>query len=93
MHITNQAKLLIENILQEQEIEGIRLYFKGISCEIPNIGLAFDEPKDGDEIQVIEEIQVAIQASIVPYTDELMLDVHTTPYGPGLALVGTKTSE
>jgi len=29
----------------------------------------------------------------VPYTNELMLDVHTTPYGPGLALVGAKEAE
>ena len=43
MHITPEAKQLINNILEEQEITGIRLYFKGISCEIPNIGLGISQ--------------------------------------------------
>ncbi|MBN8252348.1 Fe-S cluster assembly protein HesB [Priestia flexa] len=90
MIITNEAKALIEEILSEQEIEGIRLYFKGISCEIPNIGLSFEEAQENDELQVINGISVAIQEAILPYTKELLLDVHLTPYGPGLALVGAK---
>jgi Fe-S cluster assembly iron-binding protein IscA len=93
MHITPVAKQLINNILEEQEITGIRLYFKGISCEIPNIGLAFEEPFENDEMYEVDGVQVAMEASIVPYTNELMLDVHTTPYGPGLALVGAKEAE
>ncbi|WP_110113207.1 Fe-S cluster assembly protein HesB [Bacillus sp. CGMCC 1.16541] len=91
MVITSKAKTLVEEVLAEQGIEGIRLFFKGISCEIPNIGLAFQPEEEGDELQIINGIKVAIQPDILPYTDELILDVHTTPYGPGLALVGVKT--
>ncbi|MBM7703842.1 Fe-S cluster assembly protein HesB [Metabacillus iocasae] len=92
MIITKKAKELVVEVLQEQGIEGIRLFFKGISCEIPNIGLAFQDEEEGDNVQLINGIKVSIQQEILPFTGELILDVHTTPYGPGLALVGAKST-
>jgi iron-sulfur cluster assembly protein len=91
MYITDEAKDIIVNVLREQNIRGIRLYFVGIGCEMPNIGLAFEEAKEGDAVKIVNGIRVAIEKEILPYTDELMLDQHMTPYGPGLALVGVKT--
>ena len=91
MYITDEAKEIIVNVLKEQKIRGIRLHFIGIGCEMPNIGLAFEDEKEGDEVKIVNGIRVAIEKEILPFTDELMLDQHMTPYGPGLALVGIKT--
>ncbi|KOO43435.1 Fe-S cluster assembly protein HesB [Priestia koreensis] len=93
MEMTQEAKQLVLDVLYEQDVPGIRLYFAGISCEMPTIKLAFDEEQEGDVLIEVNEIQVAIQKEILPYTEELLLDVHQTPYGPGLALVGLKTNE
>lgn len=54
------------------------------------MGLALDEPDKNDKIVTINEIQVAIDPDIEPYTDGLILDFNQE--ANGLVLVGNESN-
>ena len=53
------------------------------------MGLALDEPAENDEVVNINEIQVAIDPDIEPYTENLTLDF--SEEANGLVLLGNES--
>jgi Fe-S cluster assembly iron-binding protein IscA len=54
------------------------------------VGLALDEPDEKDTVIVINEISVAIDPDIEPYSDNLTLDY--SQEAKGLVLLGNESS-
>ncbi len=52
------------------------------------MGLALDEPREDDKLEVINGITVAIDTKILPQTENLTLDFQDTPQGKGLVMLG-----
>jgi iron-sulfur cluster assembly protein len=86
MHITDQAKTVLTEVLQEQGAEGLRLSSIAGCCG-PQIAVSMADPEPTDTIETINGIRVAIDPSMKG-TDELTIDVETTPEGEGLVLIG-----
>lgn len=86
MYITNEAKQLLEEVLIEKGVEGIRLYTTEGSYG-PQIALALDSPQEFDRVQMINGIKVAFDPSVTG-TDELTLDKEVNEEGTGLVLIG-----
>ena len=74
MKITDQARDSLEQLLQEQNASGIRVFFAGISWGSPKLGLALDEPESDDEVIESNGIRVAIDPSIEIEAKESTLD-------------------
>jgi len=74
MKITDLARDELFKFLQSENAEGIRLYFNGFGWGGPNYGVALDEPQPDDHVEVINQIQVAIDPYLEEYTEELVLD-------------------
>jgi iron-sulfur cluster assembly protein len=86
MHITDQAKTVLTELLQEQGADGIRLSSIAGCCG-PQIAVSMDDPEPTDTIETINGIRVAIDPSMEG-TDKLTIDIETTSDGVGLVLIG-----
>ena len=86
MNITDGAKQLLENFLNEKGAEGIRLSSVAGCCG-PQFAISLDAPLESDTIQTINGIKVAIDSQITG-TDELTLDKEENQEGAGLVLLG-----
>lgn len=88
MNITDSAKQMIEEIFAKQNAKNIRVYSLGGGCCGPQVGLSLDEPKETDEVQAINGIQVAIDPEVSAAVAEVTLDKQESEQGAGFALVG-----
>lgn len=87
MKITDGAKELLAEVLQENGAEGIRLYYTEGCCG-PQFALSLDAPQEGDSVQTVNGITVAMDFQIED-NDELTLDMEEGENGTGLVLLGT----
>jgi HesB-like selenoprotein len=90
MNITDQARDVLKQLLQENDAKNIRVYFMGISWGQPRVGLALDEPDEKDKVVTINEVLVAIDPDIEPYTENLTLDF--SQEANGLVLLGNESN-
>ncbi|USK62427.1 adhesin [Peribacillus asahii] len=86
MKITDGAKQLLENFLNEKGAEGIRLTSVAGCCG-PQFALTLDAPEESDTIQTINGIRVAFDSNVTG-TEELTLDKEENEDGAGLVLLG-----
>ncbi|WHZ00065.1 adhesin [Peribacillus simplex] len=86
MKITDEAKHLLVNVLNENGAEGIRLYSVAGCCG-PQMALSLDAPQESDTIQTINGIKVAVDSQIAS-TEEFTLDKEENQEGAGLVLIG-----
>lgn len=89
MQITNDAKEILKEVLQEKSASGLRVFFSGYGWGGPQIGLALDEPESEDKITTINEIQVAIDPQIEEHLEGLTLDFDKSQNG--LVLLGNES--
>lgn len=89
LKITDGARDLLKQALQEQNASGLRVYFAGFGWGGPQIGLALDEPEADDKVVTENEIQVAYENSIEPYAEDLVLEYDEER--EGLVLVGNES--
>lgn len=86
MNITDGAKKLLENVISEKGVEGIRL-FTNTGCCGPQFALSLDSPLESDTIQTINGIKLAIDSQ-VNNTEGLTLDIEENDGDTGLVLIG-----
>lgn len=89
MNITDQARDVLQLLFQEHDAKNIRVYFAGFGWGQPQVGLALDEPDENDTVIIINEISVAIDPDIEPYTGSLTLDY--SQEAKGLVLLGKES--
>ena len=86
MKITDGAKQLLENVLSQNNAEGIRLYSVAGCCG-PQFAISLEQPQESDKINMINGIKVAVDEQITA-TEDLILDKEETKEGAGLVLIG-----
>ncbi len=86
MKITDGAKELLENFLNEKGAGGIRLTSVAGCCG-PQFTISLDEPIESDTVSTINGIKVAIDSQMTG-TDDITLDKEESPEGVGLVLLG-----
>lgn len=89
MKITDAARDILKQAMQEQNASSLRVYFAGFGWGGPQIGLALDEPESDDKVIIENEIQVAYENSIEPYAEELVLEYDEVR--EGLVLIGNES--
>lgn len=90
MNITDQARDILKQLFQEHDAKNIRVYFAGFGWGQPQVGLALDESDEKDKVVTINEVSVAIDPDIEPYTDDLTLDF--SQEANGLVLLGNESN-
>jgi HesB-like selenoprotein len=88
VEITLSAKKYIDEVLEMNNANGIRVYFAGMGWGGPKLGLALDEPENSDVIEEINGIRVAFDQRIKDQTTALKLDFEDSQHGSGLIMVG-----
>ncbi|ASF37921.1 hypothetical protein CEH05_01815 [Halobacillus halophilus] len=88
MKITDGARDLLLQILEEEEAACLRLYFAGYGCGEPDIGMTIGEPEADDELYHLNAIPVAIDKRIEHLTAELTIEGKQTMEGPKFQMVG-----
>lgn len=88
MKITDEAKQILEDVLKENGVEGIRLYSVPGCCG-PQFALSLDAPEESDRMEIINGIKVAVEAELTG-TEELILDKDEND-DEGLILIGASS--
>ncbi|WP_035511219.1 iron-sulfur cluster assembly accessory protein [Halobacillus karajensis] len=88
MKITDQARDLLNQILEYEEAGCLRLFFAGYGCGEPDIGMAIEEPAGDDELRHINSIPVAIDKRIVHLAEQLTIEGKQTMEGPKFQMLG-----
>ncbi|OLO28164.1 adhesin [Alkalihalophilus pseudofirmus] len=89
MKITDKAKELLQNVLDQNGVEGIRLYAVTGCCG-PQFAISLDTPQELDHVKTINNIKVAMDPEITS-SEELTIDVEETQEGAGLVLIGASS--
>lgn len=84
MIITDTAKEMLTNAMEENNSKGIRFYFVGQGCCGPQLGLSLDAPEEQDVVKEVNGVQVAIDQRVLSMTEEVTLDIQDG----SLAIVG-----
>ncbi|MFC7063646.1 hypothetical protein [Halobacillus seohaensis] len=88
MEITDQARDLLDQLLEDVDEGCLRLYFAGYGCGEPDIGMTIAEPEADDELHHINSIPVAIDQKIIHLTEELIVEGKATMEGPKFQMLG-----
>ncbi|MYL21739.1 hypothetical protein GLW04_17710 [Halobacillus litoralis] len=88
MQITNEARDLLQQILEEEEAPGLRLFFAGYGCGEPDIGMTLGEPEADDELHYINAIPVAVDQRIAHLIEPLTIEGKQTMEGPKFQMTG-----
>ncbi|MGR9047695.1 hypothetical protein ACQ4XT_03530 [Halobacillus faecis] len=88
MKITDQARDLLNQILEDEDAGCLRLFFAGYGCGEPDIGMTIGEPEGDDELHHINSIPVAIDSRIVHLTETLTIEGKQTMEGPKFQMLG-----
>ncbi|ELK48710.1 UNVERIFIED_CONTAM: hypothetical protein N8J90_15575 [Halobacillus marinus] len=93
MKITDQARDLLHQILEDEEAGCLRLFFAGYGCGEPDIGMTIGEPQADDELHQVNDIPVAIDGRIMHLTETLTIEGKQTMEGPKFQLSGLPEKE
>ncbi|MGM0839240.1 MAG: adhesin [Bacillota bacterium] len=88
MNITNEAKEVLLNAMEENKSEGIRFFLNQGGCCGPQIGVSLDSAQATDKVEEINGVSVAFDTTVISMTDDVTLDVQDG----GLVLVGVPDS-
>ncbi|MFC7322085.1 hypothetical protein [Halobacillus campisalis] len=88
MKITDQARDLLDQLIEDSGGGCLRLYFAGYGCGEPDIGMTISEPEADDELQHINAIPVAIDKKILHLTEDLTIEGKQTMEGPKFQMTG-----
>jgi HesB-like selenoprotein len=86
MNITDGAKSYIENMMKEAGVSTLRFGYAGAGCYGPSYELSLDEPQDTDVVNVINDVEVAVDPQVVELVSELTLDFQQDEQGEGLVI-------
>ncbi|MFQ3545125.1 hypothetical protein Q7A53_13665 [Halobacillus rhizosphaerae] len=88
MKITDQARDLLDQLLEDEEAACLKIFFAGFGCGEPDIGMTLGEPEAEDELHHINSVPVAIDKRIVHLTKNLTIEGKQTMEGPKFQLLG-----
>lgn len=74
MNITDGAKEVLQQSMEEKNADSIRFYSAGQGCCGPQLGISLDKAENGDKIKVVNDINVAIDESVKEMTEDVSLD-------------------
>ncbi|MBA2176750.1 hypothetical protein H0266_17815 [Halobacillus locisalis] len=88
MKITDEARDLLHQILEDEQAGSLRLFFAGFGCGEPDIGMTIGEPEADDELHQVNSIPVAIDQRIAHLTEPLVIEGKQTMEGPKFQILG-----
>ncbi|WP_101846658.1 hypothetical protein [Halobacillus sp. Marseille-P3879] len=88
MKITDEARDLLLQILEDAEHGVLRLYFAGYGCGEPDVGLTIADPEADDELDRVNSVPVAVDKKILHLTEPLTIDGKQTMEGPKFKMLG-----
>ncbi|MFJ6414334.1 adhesin [Terribacillus saccharophilus] len=84
MKITDEARRILEEAMAQENSENIRFYFAGQGCCGPQMGISMDKPEPTDTLEIVNEIQVAMDGRVAEMAKDIVLDKQNG----GLVLAG-----
>ncbi|MFD1019269.1 hypothetical protein [Thalassobacillus hwangdonensis] len=87
MHITDEARDLLDELLHDLEAGCVRVYFSGYEQGEPQLGLALADPHADDELLNLNSIPTAIDRRILHLTEDVVLEGKSSIEGPKFKLI------
>ena len=86
IRITDSARDKIKEILSANPGKYLRVMYKGMGWNGPNIGLALEEPKENEKTIQVNGIDLLIIDDLKPYTEHSTIDYVDVPGRSGLTI-------
>ena len=90
MVLTDACQVAREAIAQRRDGKWLRVFVQGGGCSGFEYGLAFDEPRDGDEVIEMEGFSILVDKWSVPYLEGVTVDFVEDPMGSGFKFANPK---
>lgn len=87
--ITDTARDKFKELMKEHEGKFLRVVFEGFGWGGPSLGLALDESKNEDQTYTVNEVELMIDDSVLPYTKGNEIDYISNAYGQGFSIAPT----
>jgi len=86
--LTDTATAKVKELLngQTESDTGLRVAVRGGGCSGFQYALAFDQPREGDQIYQYQEIRVLIDSQSLPFVDGSQVDYVDSLQGAGFAV-------
>ena len=90
MVLTDAARSRVKQLLNDETGNRLRVFVQGGGCSGFEYGLAFDEPRDGDEVVEMEGFSILVDKWSVPYLEGVTVDFVEDPMGSGFKFANPK---
>lgn len=74
LNVTPAATAQIKNFLENRDVAPVRIFLHSGGCGGPQIAMAFDEQKDGDEVVNIDNITYVIEKEFLAAAQPISVD-------------------
>ncbi|MGC5328652.1 adhesin [Brevibacillus sp. SYSU BS000544] len=91
MNITDIAKTYIEKAMKENGNSTLRVIFTGPGCCGPNWNINLEEAQEGDKIETLNGLTVAIDQRVVDAVQGITLDFEGTEEEGSLVVLGKQS--
>lgn len=81
MEITNEAKTVLQTLMEENKVDHVRVAYEGMGCCAPQVGLGLSQPEEKDQVENINDIQVAVDERVLEFVQVVKLDVQDNEEG------------
>ncbi|UPM56149.1 adhesin [Gottfriedia acidiceleris] len=88
MIITDKAKMFIENVMKQNNVDTLRFASNGEGCCGPSWGVELAPAESADVVQTINGLNVAIAPSIIEIVSDVTLDLQGEGEDAGLVIQG-----
>ncbi|MDQ0175462.1 iron-sulfur cluster assembly accessory protein [Bacillus chungangensis] len=91
MIITDQAKVYINKMMEENGESNLRFTFEGAGCCGPNFGVTLSNRQEGDKEDIINGVKVSIDERVFNAVQDIILDFEGEGEEGGLVLKGNNS--
>lgn len=88
MVITDQAKTYIQKFMEEAGVDTLRFVYEGAGCCSPKWGIALAEAEEGDILDTVNGINVAIDKNVQEIVEQITLGYEEQDGEGGLVISG-----
>jgi iron-sulfur cluster assembly protein len=81
--LTDAAKNRVKDLVSDETGSQLRIFVQGGGCSGFQYGLAFDEPRDGDDTIEMEGFSILVDKWSKPYLDDVTVDFVDSLTGAG----------
>ena len=92
LSLSEAAKSRVKELINDETGNRLRVFVQGGGCSGFEYGIAFDDPRDGDEVLSMEDFEILIDKWSLPFLDGVNVDYVESIAGAGFKFENPNSS-